>query len=222
MHAFFVTATGTDIGKTYLSAGLLSAWHAAGLSVAATKPLMSGFSEDQLEQSDAGRLLAAMGEAVTPAAVSAICLHRPTPPLAPNVAMRQAGIRQDYRDVVDFVRQRLNTGSDVHLVEGAGGVMSPVTDDRLQIDLMADLALPVILVTAPYLGSISHTLTALDAIAARGLSLAALVVSEPSPGGPDPAGFCSEILRFRSPPVFILPHGEACAQLARSLIATDA
>lgn len=223
MRAFLVTATGTDIGKTYLSAGLLAAWRADGRRVAATKPLMSGFSESELEQSDAGRLLAAMGEAVTPEAVSGICLHRLTPPLAPNVAMRQAGIPQNYGDILNFVRTRLATGGDVHLVEGAGGVMSPVTDDHLQIDLMADLAVPVILVTAPYLGSISHTLTAIDAVVARGLSLAALVISEPMPGGLGLAdGFRGEILRFRSAPAFILPHGGVCRDLADSLLTTEA
>lgn len=222
MRAFFVTATGTDIGKTYLSAGLLAAWRAEGLRVAATKPLMSGFSEDELEQSDAGRLLAAMSEAATPEAVSRICLHRLTPPLAPNVAMRQAGIRQDRAEILDFVRMRLSSDADFHLVEGAGGVMSPLTDDSLQIDLMASLALPVILVTAPYLGSISHTLTAIDALAARGLSLSALVISQPSPGGPGPAGYRDEILRYRSVPVFTLPHRASCAGLARSIAATSA
>ena len=211
--AFFVTATGTDIGKTYLSARLLAACRASGMLVAATKPVMSGFSEAELEQSDAGRLLAAMGEAVTPEAVSRICLHRLTPPLAPNIAMRQAGIRQDYQEILRFVRMRLSSETDLHLVEGAGGVMSPLTDDSLQTDLMAALGLPVILVTAPYLGSISHTLTAMDAIAARGLALAALVVSEPVPGGPDPDAFRDELIRIRKVPAFALPNGADCASL---------
>lgn len=213
MRAFFVTATGTDIGKTYLSARLLAACRASGMLVAATKPVMSGFSEAELEQSDAGRLLAAMGEAVTPEAVSRICLHRLTPPLAPNIAMRQAGIRQDYQEILRFVRMRLASETDLHLVEGAGGVMSPLTDDSLQTDLMAALGLPVILVTAPYLGSISHTLTAMDAIAARGLALAALVVSEPVPGGPDPDAFRDELIRIRKVPAFVLPNGADCASL---------
>lgn len=213
MRAFFVTATGTDIGKTYLSVRLLAACRASGMQVAATKPVMSGFSEAELEQSDAGRLLAAMGEAVTPEAVSRICLHRLTPPLAPNIAMRQAGIQQDFQEILRFVRMRLASETDLHLVEGAGGVMSPLTDDSLQTDLMAALGLPVILVTAPYLGSISHTLTAMDAIAARGLALAALVVSEPVPGGPDPGAFRDEIIRIRKMAAFALPNGADCESL---------
>ena len=219
MRGYFVTATGTDIGKTYVSAALLSAWRAQGHAVAATKPLMSGFDEDALEQSDAGRLLAAMGQAVTPASVSGICLHRLAPPLAPNVAMRQAEIAQNYSEIRDFVARRLATAADFHLVEGAGGVMSPVTDDTLQIDLMADLRLPVILVAAPYLGSISHTLTALEVLKARELEISAVVVSQPSAHGHDPLAFAEELFRFRDVNIFTVPYSgfAAVSDLARQL-----
>lgn len=219
MRGYFVTATGTDIGKTYVSAALLAAWRAQGQAVAATKPLMSGFDEGALEQSDAGRLLAAMGQAVTPASVSEICLHRLAPPLAPNVAMRQAGIAQNYNEILGFVEGRLKKSEGWHLVEGAGGVMSPVTDATLQIDLMADLQLPVILVTAPYLGSISHTLTALEVLSARRLKVFAVVVSQPSVHGSDPISFSEELFRFRDVNIFAVPHSgsDAVADLARKL-----
>lgn len=217
MSAYFVTATGTDIGKTYVAAGLLTAWRESGLSVAATKPVMSGFSEHELDQSDAGRLLDAMGQAVTPETVSEICLHRLTPPLAPNVAMRQAGIVQDYGAIRDFVSARLNLSADRHLVEGAGGIMSPLTDDSLQIDLASDLGLPIILVTAAYLGSVSHTLSAIDVLTRRGLSVAALVVSQAEAGSADPAIFLEEVGRFASFPGFILKYGEKPGMLAKSL-----
>lgn len=207
MRGYFVTATGTDIGKTYVSARLIEAWRNRGIAAEATKPLMSGFAEEALEQSDAGRLLVAMGRQVTPASVAEVCLHRLTPPLAPNVAMRQAGVAQNYNEIRGFVTRRLSMEADVHLVEGAGGVMSPLTDETLQIDLMADLQLKVILVTAPYLGSISHTLTAIDALRARGLEIAALVVSQPSVAGGDPVMFLEEIARFRKLPAAIVTNG---------------
>ncbi len=208
MRGYFVTATGTDIGKTYVSARLIEAWRSRGIAAEATKPLMSGFAEDALEQSDAGRLLMAMGREVTPASVSEICLHRLAPPLAPNVAMRQAGIAQNYKEIRGFVARRLSVAADVHLVEGAGGVMSPLTDETLQIDLMADLQLKIILVTAPYLGSISHTLTAIDALRARGLEIAALVVSQPSVAGGGLMSFIEEVGRFRKLPITGMAHGE--------------
>lgn len=218
MRSYFITATGTDIGKTYVSTQLILAWRARGYVAEATKPVMSGFAEDALDQSDAGRLLAAMGRAATPEAVSAICLHRLAPPLAPNVAMRQAGIVQDHGQIRDFVSRRLAIGADFHLVEGAGGIMSPLTDDTLQIDLMADLNLPVILVTAPYLGSISHTLTALDVLSARGLNVVAVVISQPSSSGDDPAVFGRELNLFSGISHFAMAHGQDAEALALALL----
>lgn len=217
MPAYFVTATGTDIGKTYVSAALLSEWKQQGLSAAAVKPVMSGFGEGALEQSDAGRLITAMGGTVTAEAVSDVCLHRLEPPLAPNIAMRLAGLSQDYSAIVQFCRQRLERPADVHLIEGAGGVMSPLTDDTLQLDLMRDLGLPVLLVTASYLGSISHTLSALDALALAGLRLAALVVSEPVRQSADLEVFAAEVSRFRPSNIVIVPHGGSAGDLAAAL-----
>ncbi|ABI75828.1 dethiobiotin synthase [Hyphomonas neptunium ATCC 15444] len=222
MRSYFVTATGTDIGKTYVSARLISAWRAQGYVAQATKPVMSGFAEDALEQSDAGRLLTAMGRAVTPASVAEICLHRLAPPLSPNVAMRQAGVRQDYPEILAFVRDRLSDGGDCHLVEGAGGVMSPLTDEKLQIDLMADLQLPIILITAAYLGSVSHTLTALYALSARGLKVSAVAISQPFSSGDDLSAFAGELNRFRDVPVFGIPHGHDAAALGTALLQQDA
>lgn len=218
MRGYFVTATGTDIGKTYVSAQLIMAWRALGFVVQATKPVMSGFADDALDQSDAGRLLTAMGREVSPATISEICLHRMAPPLAPNVAMRQAGIRQDYEEIFEFVQRRTLLEADCHLVEGAGGVMSPLTDEKLQIDLMADLQLPVILVTAAYLGSISHTLTALYSLEARGLEVAAVVISQPSGFGGALSSFSEELNRFKDLPLFQVAHGKDANALARALI----
>lgn len=217
MPACFVTATGTDIGKTYVSAALLSAWRRQGLSTEAVKPVMSGFAEDALDPSDAGRLLTAMGRPVTAEEVSDVCLHRLAPPLAPNLAMRLAGIPQDYGAIVRFCRSRLDRPADRHLIEGAGGVMSPLTDDTLQLDLMRDLALPVVLVTAPYLGSISHTLTAMDALASAGLTLAVLAVSEPVSQGAGLERFASEITRFRPCRTALIPHGGPAGDLVAAL-----
>lgn len=208
MSAVFVTAIGTEIGKTYVSARLLEGWRKAGQRVYAVKPVMSGFGEDALLKSDAGQLLQACGKAVSPSSVSGICLHRFEAPLAPNVAMRQAGVEQDYGAILDFTRRQIQeSDADRMIVEGAGGVMSPLTDDRLQIDFMADLALPVILVAAPYLGAVSHTLTAIDALEARGLEIETLIISQPDPAGPDPVMLAGEVLLFRQAPVSLLGYG---------------
>jgi dethiobiotin synthetase len=180
----------------------------AGHSVTALKPVMSGFGEDALAASDAGQLLAACGLEVTPDAVSRICRHRFEAPFAPNVAMRLAGMSQDYDEILDFTREAIAAaGSDHILVEGAGGVMSPMTDTHLQLDFMADLALPVVLVAAPYLGAVSHTLTAIDALSARGLELAELVISQPDPTSSAPETLGAEVDLFRAVSWRTVRHG---------------
>ena len=131
MSAVFVTAIGTEIGKTYVSARLLKGWRKAGHRVHAVKPVMSGFGEDALLMSDAGQLLQACGETVSPQSVSGICLHRFEAPLAPNVAMRRAGVEQDYGAILDFTRRQIEeAGAHRMIVEGAGGVMSASTPAR--------------------------------------------------------------------------------------------
>ncbi|GGB59071.1 MULTISPECIES: dethiobiotin synthase [Henriciella] len=208
MRSFYVTAIGTEIGKTYVSSLLLKRWRAAGKSVHALKPVMSGFGEVDLAESDAGQLLAASGCQVTPQAVSEICFQRFEAPLAPNVAMRQTGVSQDYDAILEFTRQRLCASTaDVALVEGAGGVMSPLTDEKLQIDFMVDLALPVILVAAPYLGAVSHSLTAIDMLAKYGLELHSLIISQPNAEDGTPESLGSEIALFRKVNWSSVPYG---------------
>lgn len=208
MTAYVVTAIGTDIGKTYVSAELLRTARMQGRSVSAAKPLMSGFGEDDLEASDAGRLLTAMGRAVTAETVSEICLHRFEPAVAPNVAMRRAGMAQDYSEILRFAQSSIPASdSSFHLIEGAGGLMSPVTDLKLHSDLICDLGLPVLLVAAGYLGAVSHTLTALDCLSRLNVKVVATIVSQPEADAEAPDHLIGEVQRWSTTPCFALAHG---------------
>lgn len=217
MSAFFVTATGTEIGKTYVSAEILRAARQAGHNVAAVKPLMSGFDADDLAASDAGHLLKAMGLPASAAAVDDMVAHRFAPAMAPNVAARQAGVTLDYDALVEFCRSRLLTDG-ISLIEGAGGMMSPVTDDKLHSDLIADLGLPVVLVSGNYLGTISHTLSALSVLQARGCLVAAIAVSQVAPQDGDPLDIIPELARWTDIPAFAVPHGAPADALTSHLL----
>lgn len=176
MKAFFVAGTGTDLGKTHVGCALLEATRARGLRVDAFKPVVSGFDPAEPEASDPARLAAALGR---PDAWMEVSPRRYRAPLAPNLAARLEGdvLRMD--DLVADCRTWLRGRDiDLALVEGAGGVMSPMTDDATNLDLMAALALPVLLVAGSYLGTASHLLTALEVVRARGLTVAAIVISE--------------------------------------------
>jgi dethiobiotin synthetase len=109
--------------------------------------------------------------------IDSISPWRFSAPLSPH---RAAALEQKTLDVdalVKWSRARI-TGDGLTLIEGAGGVMVPLTNSYTSLDWMAELGLPIILVTGSYLGSISHTLTALDALRSRNLALHALVMSE--------------------------------------------
>lgn len=176
MKSLFVAGTGTDLGKTHIACALLRAAQARGLSVDAFKPVVSGFDPDAPETSDPVRLAAAMGQ---PNAWREVSPRRYRAPLAPNLAARQEGQTLAMADLIADCRTWLESRNvDLALIEGAGGVMSPMTEDATNLDLMTALALPVLLVAGSYLGTASHLLTALEVLRARGLTTAAIVVSE--------------------------------------------
>ncbi len=183
MTALFITATGTDIGKTFVSAGLIRALRAHGRSVDAVKPVASGFDMGALATSDTGVLLSALGRPLTAAEAVALSPWRFAAPLSPDMAAAREHANLDFDALVTWSRGRIAARRDVLLVEGVGGVMTPVDSSHTVLDWVAALGLPVLLVAGSYLGTISHTLTALDVLACRGLSVVSVIVSE-TPGSP--------------------------------------
>jgi len=180
MPPVFVTATGTGLGKTYLTCALVRALRIAGRPVRALKPVASGVNPDAPQGSDTALLLEALGRPLTAGAMDAVSPWRFRAPLAPSMAARREGRSLDLSDVVAFCRTALATaGQDEWvMIEGVGGVMAPVDDQKTVLDWMAALGPRLVLVSGGYVGTISHTLTALVALRSRGLDPSAVVVSE--------------------------------------------
>ncbi|ASG21101.1 dethiobiotin synthase [Nitrospirillum viridazoti] len=186
--AFFVTATGTDIGKTFVTSGLVRRLRAKGIAATALKPVVSGIDlEDaaSLAASDPAQLLTAMGRPVTPAEVARISPHRYAAPLSPDMAAAREGRPLDVDGMIEWCREKAAFAAAPLFVEGVGGAMVPLDDSRTVLDWMVALDLPLLLVTGSYLGTLSHTLTALDVLARRGLRVAAIAVSA-TPGATVP------------------------------------
>lgn len=186
-RAVFIAGAHTDIGKTHVGAALIRAARARGLSVDAFKPVLSGFDAADWGASDAGRLLDALGRPPTPEALEAMSPWRFAAPLAPPMAARREGVRLELGPVVARSRAWLaQPGCDLKILEGAGGLMSPMAEDGTALDLLAGVGLPSVLVGGGYLGAVSHTLTALEVMRTRGLPVLALVISQDaSPEAPD-------------------------------------
>lgn len=183
MSAVFVAGAGTDVGKTHVTAALIRRLRALGRPVEALKPLVSGLDPDDWADSDPGRLLAALGRAPTLEALDAISPWRYRAPLSPDMAAAREGATVDAQAVFALCQGAIAaSGETALLIEGVGGVMSPITADLTNLDWMRALGCPVLLVGGSYLGSISHTLTAIEVIRAAGSDVAAVVVSESAQG----------------------------------------
>ncbi len=167
-QTFFITGTGTDVGKTFVTAGLAAWLSCHQKKVAVYKPIQTGSDllkpADPQQIKDWGRH-------------SATSLHNSfvfEPPVAPTVADLEQSI--SFEVVQDKV-SALRTESDVVLVEGAGGLMVPFTQHSLCVDWVQSLNIPVVLVANPFLGTINHTLLSIELLKQRKIPITALVVS---------------------------------------------
>lgn len=211
MTTIFVTSSGTDIGKTYVSALIIRQLRAKGLPVRALKPVVSGLDETTFPASDPAALLAALGEPVLYENVDTVSRWRFRAALSPDMAAALEGTSIDFRELVDHCRAR-EALHDPLLIEGVGGLIVPLDDRHTVLDWMLALKGPrlvPLLVVGSYLGTISHTLTTLDVMNRNGLAPRAIVVSE-SPAEPVPLDETVEtIRRFAGLETIALPrHGE--------------
>jgi len=185
-RVIFVAGAHTEIGKTQAACALLRAARARGLRVDALKPVVSGFDPGDWSRSDPGRLLVAMDLPLTPQALERVSPWRFLAPLAPPLAARSEGRPLPFAPISDFCRERVAASkADLVIVEGVGGLMSPIADSATSLDLLEALDCACVLVSGGYLGAISHALTALEVMRARALTPAVVIVSEdPDPRAP--------------------------------------
>jgi dethiobiotin synthetase len=162
MRGFFVTGTDTGVGKTVVAGGLARALRARGASVATFKPVQSGALADDLT-----------GDA---ALLGATCVYALEAPVAPIVAARRAGVTIELEQILRAA-DRLVAAHDVLVAEGAGGLLVPLAPNLLVADLARALGLPLVVVARAGLGTVNHVLLTLEAAAARGLDVVAVVLS---------------------------------------------
>ncbi len=199
MTAIFITATATDVGKTFVVASLIRLLRQMGHAVDAIKPIVSGYDPAQATASYPGILIAALGLPFSPEAIDRISPWRFRADLPPDLAARREGRSIDVDDVVAFCQSAVEQRRDILLIEGIGGIMVPLDEHRTILDVMMALRLPLILVTGSYRGTISHTLTALDSLFRRDMNVVATIVSE-TPGSSVPLDdVVATIARFTEP-----------------------
>jgi dethiobiotin synthetase len=173
-NGVFVTGTDTGVGKTVVSAALIRRLRQMHYSVGVMKPVETGASSDQLDSTDAGRLMTA---AETGDELDLVSPYRFYSPLAPLAAARVENRRIEVSEVMCRF-SRLNSKHSCVLVEGAGGVLVPMGEDWLLRDLIMRLKLPVLLVGRAGLGGVNHALLTLECLTRAGVTVMALVLNE--------------------------------------------
>jgi dethiobiotin synthetase len=191
----FVTGTGTDVGKTFVTAALIRHLRDAGKMVDAFKPVVSGFDAERIAGSDPDVLLSALGRASTLEEVQRISPWRFSAPLSPDLAAKSEGRAIHFPDLVAFSQKATDAGGTI-FIEGVGGIMVPIDQSHTVLDWMSALHSPVLVVAGSYLGTISHTLTALHVLARRNLEIAGVVVSESATTGATLSETVESIGRF--------------------------
>ncbi len=172
----FVTATDTGVGKTVLSGALLAAMAGTGERVRAHKPVVTGTDEPPGEWPQDHQLLADL----TGASAEEVAPARFGPAVSPHLAAALAGSPLRFAEVVAEAQEAVAEAqalSAICVVEGVGGLLAPLTDERTVCDLAAELRLPVVVAARPGLGTINHTLLTLRAARATGLVVCAVVLT---------------------------------------------
>ncbi len=170
----FITGSDTDVGKTYVTALIAKTLRSQRRRVGVYKPVASGCTD--LHHSDAGQLWEAAGRPLT---LEEVCPQWFGQPLAPHLAAAAEGQRVNPK----LLRSGLDVwkyASDFVLVEGAGGLMSPIDDDELVAQLAADIAYPLIVVVPNRVGVINQTLqTLITAVTfCEGLDVAGVILND--------------------------------------------
>ncbi|MCB0877248.1 MAG: dethiobiotin synthase [Solirubrobacterales bacterium] len=170
-RSVFVTGTGTEVGKSVVSAVIAATAASDGLSVAVFKPAVSGLDEGG--EADHELLARAAGSRQSE---DEIAPYRYGPPVSPHLAAAMADEEID-TDLLVGAAETAAAGSDAIVCEGVGGLMVPLKPDYLVRNLAAELGYPLVIVAPPGLGTINHTLLTIEAAWAAELEVESVVMT---------------------------------------------
>jgi dethiobiotin synthase len=166
-HGFFVTGTDTNVGKTVVSAALMCALRQRQ-SVCYWKPIQTGIETD-----DDTKFVVQLAECTEKEIYNAG--YRLEKPLSPHLSARLANIKIEIDEIINLFEK----ASDLPfwIVEGAGGILVPLNENDLMLDLIEKLRLPVVITARSGLGTINHTLLTLKVLQTRNLAIAGVIMN---------------------------------------------
>jgi dethiobiotin synthetase len=213
MKALFITGTDTGVGKTHIGASLSAFLSIAkGYNVGVMKPFESGLAKRDKDSLpwDAICLKEASGSADD---LDMISPYTFAAPLAPEVAARVAGVSVDM-EVLDKIYRTILGSHDVVVVEGAGGILVPITDHFFYLDLMKRWKAPVIVVSRLGLGTINHTLLTCRYLRSQDVPVVGVILNDTDGAGDLAARTNPEVLKYylEVPLLGIFPHRQGLLQ----------
>jgi dethiobiotin synthetase len=184
-RGIFVTGTDTDVGKTYVSSIILRELTDAGFRIGASKPACSGAGLENGVPRWAD--LDQLAEAAGISDIDQICNQKFQAPLAPPVAARLEGLQPN----LSAMQENLlawESRADIVVVEGVGGLLCPLTDQKSVADFAAWVGFPLLIVARLGLGTINHTLLTIEAAERRNLAVAGIILNDGDGLADSPAG----------------------------------
>ena len=178
LKPIFITSTGTNIGKTYLTNLLIKRALKLNYKINAIKPIISGFNIAKLEETDSGIILKALS--MDKRRIDEISPWRFKDPLSPDMAAKLAKKEINFKEIINYCNSYIKSkkDDDILLIEGVGGTMVPINSKYTILDLIKKLNIPIILTIGSYLGSISHTLNSYEVLIKNNVNINSIVLNE--------------------------------------------
>ena len=169
MTNYFICGIGTEVGKTYVTC-LLSEFFYNKCKFNSIKPIVSGWNDK--ENNDLKLILNSMKLQYNTTNINKINLLRYKEPLSPHMIDKNIDIDQ----VLSFCNENI-INNDLLFIEGAGGIMTPISYKYTMLDIMKELDIEVILVSNNYLGSINHTLLTVETLEKFNIKIHSIILN---------------------------------------------
>ena len=173
----FITSTGTNIGKTYCTVEILKEMLHRKILFNAYKPILSGFNIFNIKDSDSYKILKTKNKEPKIKDIKEITPWLFERAIAPSIAAIKENKRLKYNDVLEWCLKK-SDNEIINIFEGAGGLLVPIEKTKTILDLMKDLNSKVVLVVGNYLGSVSHTLSAIQNLQHTNLQIINIIINE--------------------------------------------
>ena len=173
----FITSTGTNIGKTYCTVEILKEMLHRKILFNAYKPILSGFDIYNIKDSDSYKILKTNNKEPEIEDIKEISPWLFEKPIAPSIAAKKENKSLKYNDVLEWCLKK-SDNNIINIFEGAGGLLVPIEKIKTLLDLMKDLNSKVVLVVGNYLGSVSHTLSAIQNLQHANLQIINIIINE--------------------------------------------